>query len=149
VRHAIELTGAARPRLTLELTESLLMGDLDASIAMLHRLRELGMGISIDDFGTGYSSLSYLRRFPLDELKIDRSFMGEVPHNDRDCAILSAIVYMAHGLGLRVVCEGVESAEQLGFLRQIGCDSYQGYYFSPPVPADEFEHKLCLGQTPA
>lgn len=147
VRHAVELIGEARPRLTLELTESLLMGDLDASIALLHRLRELGTAISIDDFGTGYSSLSYLRKFPLDELKVDQSFMDEVPGNEKDCAILSAIVFMAHGLGLRVVCEGVESVEQLGFLRQIACDSYQGYYFSRPLPADEFEHRLRLGQT--
>ncbi len=102
----------------------------------------MGVHISIDDFGTGYSSLSYLRRFPLDKLKIDRSFVREVMSNPNDASIVKAIISLAHNLRLRVVAEGVETAEQLSFLRELGCDQYQGYFCSPAVPASAFEALL-------
>ena len=128
--------------LTLELTESLLMQDAGAAVDMLHQLKATGPRISIDDFGTGYSSLSYLKTFPIDELKIDRSFIGEVLHDAKSRAIVSTVIYMAHQLGLKVVAEGVEEAAQLKFLAEIGCDAYQGYYFSRPVPAEELTGML-------
>jgi len=94
--------------------------------------------VSIDDFGTGYSSLSYLKRFPVDSLKVDRSFIRDVPQNTDDVAITQAIIAMAHSLGLKVIAEGVETEEQLDFLRKLKCDQVQGYIFSEPIPADEF-----------
>lgn len=128
--------------LTLELTESLLMKDTEAAVRMLHQLKGLGPRLSIDDFGTGYSSLSYLKTFPIDELKIDRAFVRELTEDDKDKAIVSAVTYMAHQLGLSVVAEGVEQPAQLEFLRQAGCDIYQGYLFSRPVPAEELTAML-------
>jgi len=106
----------------------------------LHAIKELGVQIALDDFGTGYSSLSYLRRFPIDELKIDRSFVVECQAaNNSATVITQAIIAMAHALHLRVVAEGVETERQLDFLRGTGCDQYQGFLFSKPVPAPEFE----------
>jgi diguanylate cyclase (GGDEF)-like protein len=122
----------------LELTESAVMHNPEQSAATLARLSEMGVHISIDDFGTGYSSLSYLRRFPLDKLKIDRSFIRDLMKNPDDVSIVKAIISLAHSLRLRVVAEGVETAEQLDFLRQLGCDQYQGFYCSPAVTADAF-----------
>jgi diguanylate cyclase len=130
----------------LELTESALMKDPDEAVAILKSLRETGLGVSIDDFGTGYSSLAYLRRFPLDELKIDRSFLMEA--NADSVAIVSAIIALAHSLRLSVVAEGVEHERQLEFLRSRNCDQYQGYYFSRPVPADAFEIIMRTGKPP-
>jgi EAL domain-containing protein (putative c-di-GMP-specific phosphodiesterase class I) len=101
-------------------------------------LSAMGVHISIDDFGTGYSSLSYLRRFPLDKLKIDRSFIRDLMTNPDDGSIVRAIISLAHSLRLRVVAEGVETVEQLNYLRELGCDQYQGFYCSPAVPADAF-----------
>jgi EAL domain-containing protein (putative c-di-GMP-specific phosphodiesterase class I) len=115
------------------------MDDAEASIRMLAALREIGLALSLDDFGTGYSSLSYLKRFPLDELKIDRSFIRAVPHSAADAAIVRTIIVLARSLGLKVVAEGVESEAQLRFLAQLGCDEYQGFLFSRPLPAAEFE----------
>ncbi|HTD89770.1 MAG TPA: EAL domain-containing protein, partial [Burkholderiales bacterium] len=126
--------------IVLELTESALMRDPDRAVAVLKSLRSTGIGISIDDFGTGYSSLAYLRRFPLDELKIDRSFLVEA--NEDSAAIASAIIALGHSLRLNVVAEGVECEQQLEFLRSRDCDEYQGYYFSKPIPADAFEALL-------
>jgi diguanylate cyclase (GGDEF)-like protein len=131
--------------LELELTESAVMDDAEKSAATLQMLSTMGVHISIDDFGTGYSSLSYLRRFPLDKLKIDRSFVRDLMSNPDDASIVKAIISLAHNLRLRVVAEGVETEEQLLFLRELGCDQYQGFYCSPAVPADAFVklmHKL-------
>ena len=105
---------------------------------MLRRIKEMGVKISIDDFGTGYSSLSSLKRLPLDELKIDRAFVSGVPQDADDAAIVMAIVGMAHTLGLTVVAEGVENEEQLAFLGERGCEVYQGYFYSKPVPPTEW-----------
>jgi len=119
----------------LELTESVLMRNVDAAIVAMGELDAAGVGFSIDDFGTGYSSLSYLKRFPIDVLKIDRSFVRDITTNPDDAAIVTAIMAMAHTLGIEVVAEGVETEEQLAFLRAHGCDVMQGYYFSKPVDA--------------
>lgn len=137
VAKIIQRTGIDASGLTLELTESLLMEDAELAIDMLHRLTSLGVKISIDDFGTGYSSLSYLKRFPFHELKIDRSFVNGVTTNREDRALVSALVYIAHEFGLYVVAEGVEEQAELSCLRDMGCDLYQGYFFSRPVPVDE------------
>lgn len=124
--------------LMLEITESMLMGDIDKTVAVMHEISALGVEFSLDDFGTGYSSLSYLKRFPISELKIDRSFLIEVPDSKDDCSIVRAIIAMAHSLGLKVVAEGVEEIEQLDFLRQYKCDVIQGFYFSRPLVRDDF-----------
>ncbi|MBA3981615.1 MAG: GGDEF domain-containing protein, partial [Alcanivorax sp.] len=134
VLHATELPAHL---LELELTESLIMEDLDKNIALLQSLRKRGVELSLDDFGTGYSSLSYLKRFPIDTLKIDRSFITELDQSPDDAAITRAIIDMAHSLNLRVVAEGVETASHLDILRSMGCDSIQGYLISKPVPEAE------------
>jgi diguanylate cyclase (GGDEF)-like protein len=123
--------------LELELTETAVMQNAERSAAVLRSLSDLGVRISVDDFGTGYSSLSYLQRFPLNKVKIDRSFVREIVQNHGDSEIVRAIVSLAHSLRLAVIAEGVETAEQFDFLDRIGCDQYQGYYCSPPVPAAE------------
>ncbi len=139
---ALEATGMDPRHLKLELTESIVMDRTERSIDTLHQLREMGVRLSVDDFGTGYSSLSYLKRLPLDELKIDRSFLTDIP-DDRDAtAIAAAIIAIAHSLGLSVVAEGVENEQQLAFLKEKGCDHCQGFLFSKPVPASEFEARL-------
>lgn len=118
----------------IELTETVLMENLDDVIATLHAIKALGVMISIDDFGTGYSSMSYLQRLPLDILKVDRTFVKEIPENKDDMEIATAVIAMAHSLGYKVVAEGVETIEQLNFLKQCDCDQGQGYYFSKPLP---------------
>lgn len=128
--------------LQLELTESILMRDVNDTIATLDYLKDIGVTIAIDDFGTGYSSLSYLKRFPLDLLKIDRSFVNELTERNDDAAICAAIIAMAHQLGLLVIAEGVETNGQVEFLRSQGCDQVQGYLFGKPVPAEEFEARF-------
>ncbi len=131
-------TGLDPHYLELELTEGLVMSNTDSTIATLNGFKEMGVHISIDDFGTGYSSLSYLKHFPIDYLKIDQSFIRDITTNQDDAAITTAIINMAKGLNLRTIAEGVETAEQLKFLRLHSCDVVQGYYFSKPVPATEF-----------
>jgi EAL domain-containing protein (putative c-di-GMP-specific phosphodiesterase class I) len=114
------------------------MENAEANMEILSLIKAMGVKLSIDDFGTGYSSLSYLHKFPLDELKIDRSFIMQIKGEADDAAVVSAIIAMAHGLALSVVAEGVETEPQLAFLRRKGCDEFQGYLKSKPVPADEF-----------
>jgi EAL domain-containing protein (putative c-di-GMP-specific phosphodiesterase class I) len=129
-------TGAPGAALVLELTESIVMNNFTESARQMERLKKLGVRIAIDDFGTGYSSLSYLHRLPIDVLKIDRSFIENLNQPDGTGPIVEAVLSMAHTLGLRVVAEGVETAQQLDTLHQRGCDLIQGYFFSRPVPAE-------------
>ena len=131
-------TGIAPACLELELTESILMSDVSQAMQILQGLKRLGLAIAVDDFGTGYSSLNYLKQFPIDVLKIDRSFVDGLPHGEQDAQIARAIIAMAHSLNLMVIAEGVESHEQLEFLREHGCDEVQGFLFGRPVPADQF-----------
>lgn len=131
------------PRLLhLELTESILMHDLEDTIATLDRLKEAGVTLAMDDFGTGYSSLSYLQRFPLDALKIDRSFVSDLEHKKDNAAICSTIIVMAHNLGLQVIAEGVETRAQYDYLRDHDCDQVQGYFISKPMSAADLERKI-------
>jgi diguanylate cyclase len=138
VRGALAAARLEPRYLELELTESAVMQDAETSVQIMRRLSDLGLRISVDDFGTGYSSLSYLRRLPLDKLKIDRSFIREVVTSRDDAQIVRAIVSLAHSLHLKVIAEGVETKEQLSFLRSLGCDQYQGYLCSPPLPPAQF-----------
>jgi diguanylate cyclase (GGDEF)-like protein len=138
VRNALETSGLEGKYLGLELTESMLMENPQEIVRTLKTIKEMGVKISIDDFGTGFSSFSNLRRYPLDELKIDRSFLKDVPNNTDDAAIVGAIIAMAHGLGMGVVAEGIEKQEQLEFLRDRDCDEYQGFLSSKPILASEF-----------
>jgi diguanylate cyclase (GGDEF)-like protein/PAS domain S-box-containing protein len=135
-------TGIEPRHITLELTESMLMDDALDTIRMLAQLHNMGFAIAMDDFGTGYSSLSYLKRFPINELKVDRVFIRDIERSADDAAIVSAIIGLAHSLGLHVVAEGVETASQLTFLQQQGCDFLQGFHFSPPVAVGTFEKLL-------
>ena len=128
--------------LVLELTESVIMENPDETVTMLNAIKEMGVRISVDDFGTGYSSFSSLKRFPIDELKIDRSFVQNIPDDKDDAAIANAIVLIAHTLGLTVVAEGVETEAQLEFLGGCGCDTYQGYLCSRPLPPEQFQRLL-------
>lgn len=131
-------TGLPAETLKLELTESMIMGHGEEVVTLLQALKALGIRLSIDDFGTGYSSLAYLKRFPIDELKIDQGFVRDIPNDSDDNQIAIAIIGMAHGLRLKVMAEGVETQAQQDFLSQHGCDAFQGYLFSRPLPADEF-----------
>lgn len=139
---ALDETGFPASHLELELTESALMTHETEAAEILNQLRQLGVRLAIDDFGTGYSSLAYLKRFPLDVLKIDKSFVDDIPHKKDDMEIAATIVAMAHTLRLKVMAEGVETEEQLAFLKSQGCDCYQGYLMSPPIPAAQFEQLL-------
>ena len=138
VRQALQDTGVSPTQIELELTESTIMQDDALTIQTLRDLKAMGVGLALDDFGTGYSSLSYLRRFTIDRVKIDRSFVSELPGNASDAALTSAIIAMAHGLRLEVVAEGVETEAQARFLELRGCDELQGYLFGRPCPAEEF-----------
>ncbi|MBI3546059.1 MAG: EAL domain-containing protein [Gammaproteobacteria bacterium] len=146
VRQILTDTGLAPQSLELEITESILIKHDSEVLSIFQELHELGVTFVIDDFGTGYSSLSYLKRFPVGKLKIDRSFTRDITIDPDDVAISQAIITMAHSLGMQVIAEGVETAAQLQFLRNHGCDALQGFYFSPPVPAQEFERQLKQGQ---
>jgi len=139
---ALAASGLPAHCLELELTESVLAERPEEMRQVLQRLRELGVRIAVDDFGTGYSSLVHLKRFPIDVLKIDQGFMRDIPASGDDMAISATIIAMGRSLGLNVLAEGVETPEQLAFLRERGCDSYQGYLFSRPVPAEQFARLL-------
>jgi EAL domain-containing protein (putative c-di-GMP-specific phosphodiesterase class I) len=134
----LEQTGVRPDLLKLELTESMLLNDVEDIIVKMGALKARGVGFSLDDFGTGYSSLSYLKRLPLDQLKIDKSFVRDVLFDPNDAAIARTVVALAHSLGLSVVAEGVENAGQLAFLISSGCKTFQGYLFGKPGPAHEF-----------
>src|ERR1039457_1612393 len=138
VSRVLDETGLNPAALEFEITESMVMHNPEHAVNLLTRLKAMGIHLAIDDFGTGYSSLSYLKRFPLDSVKIDRSFIRDLPGDADDAAITRAIIAMAHSLRLKVSAEGVETEEQLSFLREHGCDEMQGYYFSEPLPEDEF-----------
>jgi EAL domain-containing protein (putative c-di-GMP-specific phosphodiesterase class I) len=142
VKQALMSSGLEPQYLDLELTESILMGDSESVRQALEEFREMGVSISVDDFGTGYSSLSYLKRFPVDAVKIDRSFVTDITTNPDDAAIAGAVVAMAHSLKLKVCAEGVETIEQLEFLRSLQCDEMQGYFISPPISAQELDELL-------
>jgi len=137
----------AGTQLELEMTESLLMQQVDENVKLLRRLGDLGVQVALDDFGTGYSSLAYLKKFPIDALKIDRTFVRDIVDDPDDSAITAAVVSIGHHMQLRVVAEGVETAEQLSILQSMGCDEYQGYLFSRPLAADAFAGRFlrCVG----
>jgi diguanylate cyclase (GGDEF)-like protein len=139
LRSALDESGLDPGFLLLEFTEAELMRDPDATVRILQQVAEMNLSISVDNFGTGYSALSYLKQFPVDELKIDRSFVQSLPDDVDTAAIVAAIVAMAHSLGLSVVAEGVENDEQLKNLRTLGCDEYQGYLFSEPLPPERVQ----------
>ena len=141
----IQYTGANPRRLKLELTESMLVKDVEDTIDKMTRLKAQGIGFSLDDFGTGYSSLSYLKRLPLDQLKIDQSFVRDLMTDPNDASIARTVIALGHSLGLNVIAEGVETAEQKAFLAAQGCDAYQGYLFGRPVPIADFEKALLGG----
>ncbi len=144
VSDALAKSGLEARFLELEITEGVVMQNAPEAIVMLEQLHRMGVGLSIDDFGTGYSSLNYLKRFPIDKLKIDQSFIRDVSAGTDDAAIVQAIIAMAHGLRLRVVAEGVENEGQFDFLRALGNDEYQGFLYSKPLPAREVERRLLL-----
>jgi EAL domain-containing protein (putative c-di-GMP-specific phosphodiesterase class I) len=138
VLQVIERTGADPRRIKLELTESLLIANIENTIDTMHALKEKGIGFALDDFGTGYSSLSYLKRLPLDQLKIDQSFVHDVLTDPNDAAIARTILGLGHTLGLEVIAEGVETTGQRNFLAMHGCRAFQGYLFGRPVTAEQF-----------
>ena len=144
----LALTGLPADRLELEITESILLDEGDASAAALRALRELGVGLVLDDFGTGYSSLSYLRRLPLNTIKIDRSFIEGLDSDDANLPIVQAVIALAHGLGIEVVAEGIETAGQLARLRELACDRGQGYYYARPQPPEQLKALLTAGVAP-
>ena len=146
VRNALQAARLDPQFLEIELTESVVMTDPEGTAAILEQLSRMGVLVSVDDFGTGYSSMNYLRRFPIDKLKIDRGFLKDLISSTDDAAIVRAIISLAHSLRLKVVAEGVETPEQLRFLRSLGCDQYQGYHFSPPLPPSEFARLVCEWQ---
>jgi len=139
---ALASTGCDPARLELEITETSVMDDPERVVALLHQIREIGVSVAIDDFGTGHSSLAYLKRFPVDNLKIDRSFVSDVPNDKNNVAITQAVIAMAHSLGMRVIAEGVETRAQHNFLLAQKCDEYQGYFFSEPLAEADFSALL-------
>jgi diguanylate cyclase (GGDEF)-like protein/PAS domain S-box-containing protein len=137
VRRVLDETGIAPEMIEVEITESCVMEDPEETLKILQSFHEMGLHIAIDDFGTGYSSLSYLKRFPLDVLKIDRSFVADIPEDEDDAAIIDTIIAMGHRLKLSVIAEGVETEDQAEFLREHGCDNVQGYFYDRPMPSED------------
>ncbi|HEU4617150.1 MAG TPA: EAL domain-containing protein, partial [Gammaproteobacteria bacterium] len=140
----LEQTGMAPELLELEITESMIMHNVERAAEKAAAIKNLGVRLAIDDFGTGYSSLSQLKRFPIDTLKVDRSFIRDIPANAEDSAITEAIISLGKTLGVTVVAEGVETAVQRTFLRERGCDQMQGFYFSKPCHPDAFADLLAV-----
>ena len=149
LRQAMQASGLPAHQLVIELTESMLMDDASAGLGLMRQLKDIGVTLSIDDFGTGYSSLSYLKRFPIDELKIDRSFVMDLPGGDTDVAIVRTVIDLGHRLGMTVTAEGVETRAQRQCLQREGCDNYQGFLYGKAVPAEQFERVLALCRTGA
>jgi len=145
LKRVLDGTGLPPHRLTLEITEGVVLEDTEDAIAWLETIRRLGVGLSIDDFGTGYSSLSYLKRFPVNALKIDRSFIADLAENPEDASLVQAITAMAYSLGLEVIAEGVETREQYLFLKALRCGYAQGFYFSPARPAADIPELIRQG----
>ncbi|MCX8018137.1 MAG: bifunctional diguanylate cyclase/phosphodiesterase, partial [Rhodocyclaceae bacterium] len=135
---ALSAAGISPQRIELEVTESLLLADIDGALAKIETLRAAGLCFAVDDFGTGYSSLTYLKRLPVQKLKIDRSFVQDVHRDEKNAAIVRTIIALAKNLGMRTIAEGVERREEVDFLIAAGCDAFQGYYFGKPVAAEEF-----------
>jgi EAL domain-containing protein (putative c-di-GMP-specific phosphodiesterase class I) len=148
LRTMIGEDGFALGCLELEITESMVMRDPDRVVALLRELRQLSVRVAIDDFGTGQSSLAYLKRFPVDALKIDHSFVSGIPADLGDAAITQAVIAMGHALGMKVIAEGVETRAQRDFLAAQGCDEYQGYFFSQPLSAEDALAVLAAPLTP-
>ena len=136
IERVLKETGLPPSFLEIEITESILMDNSITTAQILKELKDIGVGLSIDDFGTGYSSLSYLKSYVVDKLKIDRSFIKDIPHND-DGTIAKTIINLSKGLGIKAIAEGIEEKEQLEFLLKNGCDEVQGYYYSKPIPEDK------------
>jgi EAL domain-containing protein (putative c-di-GMP-specific phosphodiesterase class I) len=147
IAEVLHETGLEPRWLDLELTESMIMDHPEGAAAMMSRLKETGISLSLDDFGTGYSSLNYLRRFPVDTLKIDSSFIADVESDPGSASVANSIIDIAHNLGIEAVAEGVETEEQLDFLRRCGCDKFQGFLFSRPVPVEQFAELLREGRS--
>jgi EAL domain-containing protein (putative c-di-GMP-specific phosphodiesterase class I) len=148
VNRVLDETGLEPRLLELEMTESLLLTNVEENAAILRKLGKLGVRIAVDDFGTGYSSLAYLKQLPIDSLKIDRTFVRDIESDPEDAAIIQAIIAMAHGLKVKVIAEGVETRGQLQALRKLGCDEYQGYLVSRPLPEGEFAERFLSGEKP-
>ena len=142
ISSALKESGLPAEQLELEITESMIMDDVQAVIDTLHKLKALGVSLAIDDFGTGYSSLSYLKKLPFDYLKVDASFVRDIPHDKNDMEITSAVLAMAHKLGIKVIAEGIETSEQLAFLRENDCEMGQGYLLAKPAPLDDLIARL-------
>ncbi|ATX80109.1 PAS domain S-box-containing protein/diguanylate cyclase (GGDEF) domain-containing protein [Mariprofundus aestuarium] len=139
VDKVLDQTGLHSSFLEMEITESIIMNDIESTISQMEHLSEMGLDLAIDDFGTGYSSLNYLKRFPINKLKIDKSFIDDVIKSTNDAKIVAAIIGLSHNLSLKVICEGVEDSDQHNWLRKHKCNEIQGYYFSKPLAAGEFE----------
>jgi len=150
VRNAIGADPGTAAGLELEITESMIMGDINQSIATLQAIRAMGVTIAIDDFGTGFSSLGYLSKLPVDTLKLDRSFVVDMTESPEGMALISTMIHLGHSLRLKIVAEGVETEEQVNMLRLLKCDEMQGFIFSKPLPCNEFEARfLGLGDLSA
>lgn len=145
IKEALETVKLDARKLELEITENILMQDNEETLIIFQQIKDLNIRIALDDFGTGYSSLSYLPSFPVDTIKIDRSFVMGSTMQKENRVIIKAIIAMGHSLGKKIVAEGIETEEQFNLLKRYGCDEAQGYYFKPPVPDNEFAKLLTRG----